>query len=131
MLNSVLWISRFEVVTGRIIVGSDLVDMAQAGCFGLSRKAEEIRRSKPPRIPLDASVDGRMERPGVAGEQGRHLQHTLEEAGAVELRGIEAAVTQQSGQMSRREMLVPALGSRDVADQTIGITDVSPLVVGL
>lgn len=105
--------------------------MTQARCFGLSRQTEEIRRGKPLRIPGDALADSRVERPDVADEQIGRPQHTLKEAGAVELCRVETAVTQQPGQMSRREVLVPALGNRDVSDQTFGVADVSFLIIGL
>jgi len=115
---------------GRVIVASDLATVAKAGDFGLPCKTKEIRRGKPSCVPGDALADCRVERPDVADEQVRRPQHAMEEARAVELCGVEPAATQQPGQMRCREMLVPALGRRDIADQAVGIVDVSLLVVG-
>ena len=66
-----------------------------------------------------------------ADEQVRHSQHAMEEAGAVERNGVEPAAPQQAGQMGCGEMLVPAFGRRDVADQAVGVAEVPRVVFRL
>jgi len=72
-----------------------------------------------------------MERRDPADEQVRHSQHAVEKAGAVELNRVKPAATQPPGQISNGKVLVPAFDCRDVADQAVGIADVSTVVFRL